>query len=74
MTERMKSLLREASRAYREMRNPFDIDFLQEHTVTSDECADMAQAISAAIDILLVKMAETATAAMLLQTLTRDNG
>lgn len=73
MTERMETLLREAARAYEEMRNPFDSEFLIEHQVTSDECSDLALAISVAIDILLVKMTAPTTAAMLLQTLQKDN-
>jgi len=56
MTDRMQTLLREASRAYQEMRNPFDIDFLHEHTVTSDECVDIALAVSDAIDISLLHL------------------
>ena len=56
MSDRMKHLLQEASRAYEEDRDPFSHEWLVEHQVTGDECYDLSKAISVAIDMLLLML------------------
>jgi hypothetical protein len=58
MKSRTIELLREASKAFEDMRDPFSTEWLCEHDVTADECYDLSMAISSAIDLLLIGMPE----------------
>ena len=51
---RMWDLLREASKAFEDSRSPFEADWLVEHDVKADECFQLSQTISAAIDYFVL--------------------
>lgn len=53
MNERMKELLKVASRKFSELSSPFEIDVLSEYNVTLGECGDLSVTVSNAIDFFI---------------------
>ena len=49
MSDRTKALLLSAAEALRDGRDPFALPFLQEHSVSLDECFEMGDQIAEAI-------------------------
>jgi len=52
-SERFEELMKNASKCFREERNPFDHSELAAHQVTLDECFDLSAGVANAIDYYL---------------------
>lgn len=53
MTPRLRHLIHEYSKAYLDGRDPFSLEFLQEHKVTADEVIDMEEFIGSVLMLYL---------------------
>jgi hypothetical protein len=49
MSPRMRYLIHEFAKAYLDGRDPFSLEFLQEHKVTADECISMEEFIGSVL-------------------------
>jgi hypothetical protein len=51
---RLIFLLEKASKEFENLSSPFNTEWLSKHNVTLDECGDLSEAISLAIDYFLL--------------------
>jgi hypothetical protein len=72
MKERMAELLREAAKCFAEASNPFNTEWLSEHSVTADECFDLSQMIANAVSLYVYLPKDTRVSWMIKQVISES--